>query len=262
MRRQVSTVVMVVFNDEHLRNWRPGYTVDHINRDASDNRSSNLRWLTQSDQNMNRRIASAEQHELDGIPIQGEKWKRHPHGILVSDHGRVQREGTKRKRVMYTPIAKKAGYRLTSIDKQSFQVSHLVLEAFGFTRPSANHTADHIDRDTSNNRLANLRWATPKEQRANQSCQSERAQQPVEASIVGSSVWQRYASTKLASEATGVRRTNIMAIAKGKQGRCKAKGSDGIVYTFKLAEDDVIDNEVWRSIDPEEWGEGGWYSVV
>jgi hypothetical protein len=44
-------------------------------------------------------------------------------------------------------------------------VHHLVLEAFVGPRP-AGHEAAHGDGDKTNNALANLRWATPKENAA------------------------------------------------------------------------------------------------
>lgn len=60
------------------------------------------------------------------------------------------------------------GYRLISIGGKTYRVHRIICEAF-HDNPESKPTVDHIDRNPSNNRADNLRWATSKEQRDNSS---------------------------------------------------------------------------------------------
>jgi NUMOD4 motif/HNH endonuclease len=71
---------------------------------------------------------------------------------------------------MLKPGATQGGYRqvqLTRVEtRKQCLVSHLVLEAFVCLMPSPKHHAAHWDRNLDNNKLSNLRWATPAENAA------------------------------------------------------------------------------------------------
>lgn len=58
------------------------------------------------------------------------------------------------------------GYVGVTIRKRGYRVHRLIMECFGGPAPPGT-TVDHIDRDRSNNKFENLRWATPKEQSVN-----------------------------------------------------------------------------------------------
>jgi hypothetical protein len=51
--------------------------------------------------------------------------------------------------------------------KVTLLLSHEVLRLVGIERPSEHHTADHINRNTLDDRMANLRWATKRQQNEN-----------------------------------------------------------------------------------------------
>lgn len=55
------------------------------------------------------------------------------------------------------------GYVVVSSGGKDHFVHRLVASAFHGPAPSPLHHVDHIDRDRSNNRPANLRWVTPAE---------------------------------------------------------------------------------------------------
>jgi transposase-like protein len=114
-------------------------------------------------------------------PIMNENWRPIPgrDGYEVSDLGRVRsvdRIGTRRLRDGRTVLANLkgrllkrhvlgTGYLLVRLGQGQAYVHHLVLEAFVGPRP-AGHQAAHGDGDRRNASLANLRWATPKENAA------------------------------------------------------------------------------------------------
>ena len=56
---QVHTIVQVLFNDPQLEDWSPGCTVDHKDRNRSNNSNDNLDWATRSQQCKNRSRSSS-----------------------------------------------------------------------------------------------------------------------------------------------------------------------------------------------------------
>ena len=69
------------------------------------------------------------------------------------------------------------GYRVLNLtkDNQPFhkRIHRLVAEAFLPPGDESQTTIDHIDRDKSNNRVENLRWASQQEQMINQNLRSK-----------------------------------------------------------------------------------------
>jgi hypothetical protein len=146
-----------------------GYTVDHIDRDRGNNTVANLRWATKSQQCINqKRERPAEGHlkpDDNQTNLPGEQWKIIK-GVMVSNMGRARVRAGRSKvyGLKFTPKPSKTTY---SAVVSSFQFHRLVATAFHGPPPSASHTVDHRNRNTFDNRAANLRWATRSTQSKN-----------------------------------------------------------------------------------------------
>lgn len=109
--------------------------------------------------------------------LSGKVSLKHPvHGVLCREDGailtRKHRPSVHRK-PYETPHSwvfgsNANGYRLITIGGKSYIAHRVICEVF-HDNPENKPTVDHIDRNRSNNRADNLRWATAKEQRENSS---------------------------------------------------------------------------------------------
>ena len=135
------------------------------------------------------------------------------------------------------------------INRKSYQLHRLMAFAFGLEKESQDQTTiDHIDGNKSNNRLENLRWASPSQQRqfseasGTRASNASRRSKPVLGRKHGvEEEWVRYASAREAARDLGVSQGSIPRCC-GKEGRT-AGG-----YEFKYTEGnepDVLLGEVW-----------------
>lgn len=98
--------------------------------------------------------------------LSGKMVGKHPElGVLVREDGMVLcKTGWK----TGCSLRSDGKYRNIKIQGKWRAVHRLVAETF-IPNPDGKPTVDHIDRDTTNNSLSNLRWATHSEQRENSS---------------------------------------------------------------------------------------------
>ena len=99
--------------------------------------------------------------------LDGERWEEYKKSNLwVSNKGRVW---FKYQSVPCKTYGSKSaeGYYIISHHKRNFKVHNLVALLFIGDPPTPQHTIDHIDRNSANNHVENLRWATTSEQALN-----------------------------------------------------------------------------------------------
>lgn len=172
----------------------------------------------------------------------------------VSSFGQVKNYKTGR---ILKPYEKHGGYMAVTIVKSvgvrsTFLVHRLVALTFlGQGEPGS--TVDHIDRDTRNNVLTNLRWATPTQQHT-----ANRKRRKTGGIEGGRPVWkcdqetgqkiELFRNLKLAAESTESNSVNpksmICAAARG-----RTKSAFGFKWIYD--DDEVIEGEVWKPLEPD-----------
>lgn len=197
--------------------------------------------------------------------LDGELWGIHPkYGWHFSNLGRISKSGI----VKRFPVTRDAsGYIRIEVCGKHANIAHCILEAFGFARPSPQHTADHRNRIRDDNRLANLQWCTRSEQRKNQVRPSTRARRPFEGRAVGTPTWETFLAVDAAAEKTGCSRSDIRNVLNPSS-RAKSAGNSAssVRFEFRLQFDpyqEDEDGEVWKDVIVEDWTIGGrYYSVI
>lgn len=185
-------------------------------------------------------------HRLQDDDLPGEQWGHLVNKTFVSQLGRIMQSGVKR-----YPTAQPDGY--SRVAGKGTAMAHAVLIAFGFPRPSEKHSADHIDRNRSNNALSNLRWVLADVQVENRSSSNERQVRRVEARKVGSVGWTLYATLKQACSELGVNPSTVKNVMNPKHALSSTPVSSKEQYEFRWEIQDDLDGEEWKTVQPTEW---------
>jgi len=161
-------------------------------------------------------------------------------GWLRNQRGRPNKAGLRSLGKPHRGSVRPQGDRRVMIDGKHRLVHGLVAAAFLPPKPSERHSIDHIDRDSSNNSVSNLRWATGSEQKRNQRVvkKVQRTARPV-VMTKGDTV-QRFESVKSAADSLGKNRATVATAAKKQQ----------IILGWTLQYDDDPDDP---DLEGEEW---------
>lgn len=190
--------------------------------------------------------------EDDDLP--GEEWRR-VRSSWVSSIGRYSID----MKTKYFPSCRN-GYPVVCINRRRVQLSHLILEAFD-RQANADETADHIDRNPSNNCISNLRWASKTVQSQNRSASRVKpTKRSIKARIHPSDAdWTVFKDGDAAIEALGVGRDQMYKSADPTKSAVVARSSTGINYKFEWVPDPDLPAEVWKDVVVADWCEGGKY---
>lgn len=185
-----------------------------------------------------------------------EVWAEMPgmRGVWVSTHGRLKTQFKGTWRRPYRPNRNQKGYRkfyytAPGTEKSKlFGVHSCVATTFLGPPPSGDHTADHVDVDSQDNRannfIWNLRWASRTEQGKNRRKQEEAKQhsRPCfgRAVVGGGDDWVEYKGTCDAAKKLGLYSANIDRVCNG-----KVKTTSGYVFKW-MPIPEPLPGEVWK----------------
>ena len=157
------------------------HTIDHIDRDPTNNRATNLRWASQKEQSANKGVpkrsylCATEKEDQQDLVVDGETelWTTVTETLRVSTMGRVQRRhrtSTTKWMSKGTPPVNKnrSGYVTVAVGEKRPGLHQVVLLAFkGKSDDPLKTSVDHINNVRHDNRLCNLRWANKSQQATN-----------------------------------------------------------------------------------------------
>ena len=164
--------------------------------------------------------------------------------VRVRSRGKVKYEGIRPLDKPTRGCKTATGCYAVYIEHSMLLVHRLVAFAFKGKCPGKGFTVDHIDRDSTNNDESNLRWATKKQQRANQ----EKMARPRTAQVVvltdKDGIDTEYLSQHDAALAIGCFQGSVsQAIRTG----CRCRGYTASVRMTEQQDDIVVDGTI------EEW---------
>lgn len=155
-------------------------------------------------------------------------------GVTVSDQGRVREPNSGR---AYVPRGTSNGYKKAMGRMKRYHVHRLVAEAFCHRPSPAHNSVDHINRDKTDNRACNLRWATKREQNANRGTfRTSQNVRPIEVNFGNG--WERFETIRALVDKHNMSWDCIQHCLKGRN-----KSHKGAVFRYPAEE--ALEGELW-----------------
>jgi hypothetical protein len=187
----------------------------------------------------------AEAAEVD--TLDGEMWKSTVGGAQVSSLGRFRST----RGIVSTPKPRTSGYVQVKIHKKIYLLHRLVATAFALPFQPGQTQVDHINGDPSDNRVVNLRYATPSQNvrhsyktNSARASNASRLSKPILGRKVGEDDWTTFPSSREAARTLRLDQRHISACANRRQ-----LSTGGFEFKFaEAAEVDTLDGEVWMDV--------------
>lgn len=216
----------------YLPNFYNKKTVDHVNLIRDDNRLINLKWATQAEQSLNKKIIKKLPNTNDNLD--GEIWKQcniNNTIITVSNLGRIQMKSTK----TYGSLI--GGYYNINYNKKNYKVHRLIALAFLPNIDGNKNIVNHKDGNKMNNNFTNLEWCTASENMIHsvnilQKSTSIKIQQ---IDAITNKIINTFDSIRLGADATNLSTSLISAACRG-----KIKTGGGFVWKFQNKNDSKV----------------------
>lgn len=142
------------------------------------------------------------------------------------------------------------GYRrigLSNGKAKKFMVHQLVARVFIPLDDYTGMTVDHINRLRDDNRACNLRWASINSQNENRKASVSKYSRPINEYDINGNFIIQYESLTSAGKSSIATEAIIGRICKGKGSSTFYNG-----YTWRYADEDFIEGEIWRQISYED----------
>lgn len=192
--------------------------VDHIDRNKMNNKASNLRWVTVSDNNNNRKEGDykREKKECPKEYFQREEWVP----LKINNNYLLNKKGEilNKKSMTFLQGENRQGYKRVKINNKLYSLHRLIWESFN--RPLLEkEQIDHIDGNKTNNCLSNLRVVNGSENMKNAYFNGHKGQISIKQYDLQGNFIKEYSSIQEAADAVKVTNNAVVSAAE-RRGSC------------------------------------------